>query len=142
MGAGLTDEPWVAAVRVLASSISRFSGVPPTERWLTDRLLELSWDPGDAAAAEMSLVASADQMVFTAGLGARFELDPPIQGSAEVEALARAVAAGRLTERVGRWRVRFLIELDDGSELSGSSTPHGPAARGVRRWTSYPAVAR
>ena len=90
--------------------------------WLTDRLLEFVFEPTDRSAATMTLAASSDQMTFIAGRGARFELDAPDRASEEATDLARAVAAGGLTERVGRHRVRFLIDLGNGKEVSGSST--------------------
>jgi hypothetical protein len=122
---------WVEVARQLAASIADFAGVAPRERWLNDRLLEFVFEPSESSSATMTLIASSDELLFFAGCGARFELDGPESASAEAMGLARAVASGRLTERV-RWRrVRFEIELEDGAVVSGSSSL-GPGATGER----------
>jgi hypothetical protein len=39
----------------------------------------------------------------------------------EVRALAEGVAAGKLSETIGRRRVKFRLELADGTVISGTS---------------------
>lgn len=132
---------WVRAARSLAASIGDITMVVPHERWLNDRLLEFRFEPSDQLAATMSLVVSSDQLMFFAGRGTRFELDAPESAAGEAVDLARAVAAGGLTERVGRRRVRFTVDLGDGSEASGSSTIRRDqldAERGTYRYAPYP----
>ena len=133
---------WVSVARGLAASIGDSIEVVPRERWLTKRLLEFVFEPTDRSAATMTLAASSDQMMFFAGRGARFELDGPDRASEEVADLARAVAAGGLTERVGRHRVRFLIDLGNGEEVSGSSTlrrSRWNEEKGTYHYAPYPA---
>lgn len=132
---------WVRAARSLAASIGDITMVVPRERWLNDRLLEFRFEPSDQLAATMSLVVSPDQLTFFAGRGTRFELGAPERAAGEAADLARAVAAGGLTERVGRHRVRFIVDLGDGKEASGSSTirrDQRDAERGTYRYAPYP----
>ncbi len=89
----------------------------------------------------MSLVVSSEQLMFFAGRGTWFELGALDCAAGEAADLARAVAAGGLTERVGRHRVRFTVDLGDGNEASGSSTIRRDqldAERGTYRYAPYP----
>jgi len=132
---------WVRAARTLALSVGDFTMVLPHERWLNDRLMEFTFEPSDPLAATMILVASPNQLIFFAGRGTRFELESPARAAGEAEDLARAVAAGRLTERVGRHRVRFEVDLGDGNEASGSSTirrDQRDVEGGTYRYAPYP----
>lgn len=132
---------WISAARTLAASVGDFTMVVPHERWLNDRLLEFTFEPSDQLAATMIVVASPDQLMFFAGRGTRFELDAPERAAGEAEDLARAVSAGGLTERVGRHRVRFVVDLGDGNEASGSSTirrDQRDVERGTYRYAPYP----
>lgn len=134
---------WVRSARVLVESISEFTHVVPRERWRTDRLLEFVFEPSNPMAATMELLASSDQMFFFAGRGARVEMVGPEHAANEVEELARAIAAGRLTEVVGRRRVRFVISLGNGTEISGSSslrTDRQDEIPGEYHYARYPEV--
>lgn len=133
---------WVRLARALAASLGDVTMVVPHERWLNDRLVEFRFEPSDPSAATMSLVSSPEQLMFFAGRGTRFELGAPERAASEASDLARAVAAGGLTERVGRHRVRFVIDLGDAGKASGSSTIRGgqrEAKRGTYHYMPYSA---
>lgn len=132
---------WVSTARTLVAAVGDFTMVVPRERWLNDRLLEFTFEPDDQLAATMILVASPDQLMFFAGRGTRFELDASERAAGEAKDLARAVAAGGLTETVGRHRVRFVVDFGDGNQASGSSTIRGDqrdVERGTYRYAPYP----
>jgi hypothetical protein len=132
---------WVEVTHQLAASIADFTRIAPRGRWLNDRLLEFVFDPADCSAATMTLIASSDQLLFFAGRGARLELDGPMDASAEVMSLARAVASGRLIERVRGRRARFEIELESGEVVTGSSDIRDGTTgdRGTHVYTPYTA---
>lgn len=134
---------WVASARELAALIADITQVAPREQWLTDRLLEFKFEPSDPAAATIELVASSHDAIFSAGRATRFELDGPKAAQEKVAALSRAVAAGRLVETIRRHRVRYRIDLGDGSKMSGSSSlsvDRREEKPGTYRYGPYPEV--
>jgi hypothetical protein len=105
----------------LAGSVTAVTGVERIVRWHTGRLVEYRFVPPKEGSAAISLVVSAGEVVFGAGKGARVELGPPGDCVEEVRALARGVAAGKLSETIGPRRVKFRLELVDGTAISGTS---------------------
>lgn len=128
---------WVERTRQAEAAITDFSHVEPSEQWLTDKLLEIKFEWNDPSVAAMRLVASPYELFFFAGCGTRLELDRPEDSWSEAVRLAKAVAAGGLTERVGRFNIRFAIDLPDGEVVRGSSCSFKRIQSGERGTYSY-----
>ena len=134
---------WVEGTRQAVAAVTDFSHVEPFEQWLTDGLLEIKVEWNDPSVAVMRLLASPYQLFFFAGCGTRLELDRPEDSWTEAVRLAKGVAAGGLTERVGRFRIRFAINLPDGEVIRGSSCSFKrtqPGERGTHCYAPYPAI--
>ncbi len=130
---------WVEDARRAASEVGSDIGVEADETWLTDRLIQFSFRPGNDAAATILLMASRDETIFCAGTGTRVELDAPSRSSGELRQLARAVASGRLVEVVGGRKVKFRLDLDD-KVIAGTATwerSRGTGS-GKREYAPYP----
>lgn len=132
-------DAWVSDAQHLARSVAAVTGVTPEVTWHTDRLVEYRFVPPNDAAAPLSLFVSASEVVFVAGAGARVELGRPSDCVDEVEDLARSVAAGKLSEIIEPRRVKFFLDLGDGTESSGTSRLRRDKRRGPRRSVTYEA---
>lgn len=113
---------WRDEARQLAASVERITSIPPSETWLTDRLVEFRYLPARSDAAPISLAISEVEVVFGAGRGTRVELDGPAASSQEVESLASAVALGHLSEVVNKRRVTFVLRPPDRPVIKGTSS--------------------
>lgn len=112
---------WEEAASELAASLQEITSVVPSVRQLTDRLIAFTYEPATDDAAPITLIVSEHEVIFSAGHGTQFELGPQGESSDEVLQLARSVARGRLTETIKRNRVKFVLELDNGTTVSGTS---------------------
>ena len=86
-------------------------------------------------ATEIRLALSERELILSAGSGTRFELGPLPSSKGEALELARAVAAGDLTESIGRAVTRFDLQLADGSTRRGRTVRAAGLMRGRRRRT-------
>lgn len=131
---------WEKEAMRIAAAIADVTSIAPREVQLNDRLIEFTYQPANQDAAAMSVFVSSSEVIFCAGEGTRFELGGPLEAAAEVEQLARSVAAGRLKEILEGRKVRFVLELEDGSEVSGTTNLHNlrPKVRSrVIEYSSY-----
>src|SRR6266511_2305697 len=113
------DETWESRAAALAEKIAQDVSASVEHERLTDKLRVFTFKPKNQDAAEMSIVVSAYEVIFSAGRGTRFELDPLPGSEKRVVALARAIASGGLSERVWPGRVKFELRLEDGTVLRG-----------------------
>ena len=132
---------WEQEATALVEQIrSAFRLAVKSER-LTDRLLELRLTPLSGESTPIALVISADQVIFSAGDGTRFELPPLPDSTSELVRLVKGVAHGGLTETMQRGRVSFELRLDDGIVLTGASSrlssPSGTGGRRVIHYEGY-----
>ncbi len=111
--------------RGLAEAVGAAILVPPREVFLNDRLLQFTFDPPNAAAASLMLIASEAELIVCAGRGTRFELSALPASASEALQIAEAVGSGRLRETLKGPRVTFELVLDDGRELAGRSNTVG-----------------
>jgi hypothetical protein len=116
---------WIDIARGVAETVGTATSVNPREAFLNDRLVQFTYDPPNADAAPLMLIASESELIVCAGRGTRFELPALPTSATEALQIVEAVASGRLTERVKGSRVTFELLLDDGSELSGQSNMAG-----------------
>jgi hypothetical protein len=91
------------------------------KRRLSEKLIEFRFTPLNPGGAEMSLIVSPSESIFSAGRGARFELPALPQSESRILSLASAVVRGMLIEYVGRGLVAFSLELADGTIVDGKS---------------------
>lgn len=131
------SEQWVDANTELAEQIASFISARLETRRLTDKLLELTFEPSNGDAAGMTIVASSSEVVFMAGRSVRFELDALPRSETRVWDLVRAIAGGGLTEHISPGRIRFKLRLPDGTEVKGGSIMSLLPRRGARTSTTY-----
>jgi hypothetical protein len=117
------DQDWEQAVDVLVDRIEQELPTMVTRSWLSGKLLELKLSSDHDGAAQMNITVSSSEVIFTAGRGTRFELDPLPGSAAEVLQLVRSVSSGHLTEEIRRGVVTFKLRLDDQTVLTGRSSP-------------------
>ena len=124
---------WEDDAHRLAAAVARITSVAPSETWLTDRLVEFRYVPPNSDAATISIIVSEIEVIFGAGRGTRAELDGPASSASEVETLADAVAAGRLSEVVTKKQIAFEVRPNGLPPIRGKSgylggklpPPHG-----------------
>ncbi len=131
------DQDWEQAVDTLAEQIEQELPTVVTRSRLSGKLLELELSPDHEGAAEMKITVSPFEVIFTAGRGTRFELDPLPGSAAEVQQLVRSVSSGHLTEQIHRGAVTFKLLLDDQTVLTGRSSPGLISRSGEPRAIEY-----
>ncbi len=134
---------WEARAAALAEQIAQAVSAESERTRLTSKLLEFTFKPSNDNAAEMGFVVSPHELIFSAGPGARFELDALPASENRVLELALAIAGGGLEERLWPGRVKFELRLQDGTVVTGGSTssliPRPGKSRAVR-YASYDRV--
>jgi hypothetical protein len=115
------DQDWEQAVDALVDRIEQELPAVVTRSRLSGKLLELKLSSNHDGAAQMNIIVSSSEVIFTAGRGTRFELDPLPGSAAEVLRLVRSVSSGHLTEEIRRGVVTFKLRLDDQTVLTGRS---------------------
>jgi hypothetical protein len=116
------DQDWEQAANALADQIGQELSTEVIRGRLSGKLLELKLNPDKDGAAQMNITVSPSEVIFTAGRGTRFELDPLPGSEAEILQLVRSVSSGHLTERVHRGVVTFKLRIDEQTVLTGRSS--------------------
>lgn len=137
VGSNVSDA-WEALSEALAERLSRGLGAELARRRLTDRLLEFKFKPSRAGATEIGLVTSPDEAILSAGAGTRFELDGLPGSEDRIMLLARAIAAGGLSETIWPHRVRFELRMESGELLRGGTRDGLLPRPGRSRQVEYP----
>jgi hypothetical protein len=117
----IMDIDWEQAANALAEQIGKRVSTGVTRSRLSGQLVELRIDPDSDGAAQMKIVVSPSEVIFTAGRGTRFELGRLPDSEAETLQLVRSVSSGHLTEHVRRGVVTFKLRLDEQTVLTGRS---------------------
>lgn len=136
----LVTASWRLGAERLAEAVARQVGVVPSKTELSDQLVQFVFDAASLEAARISLVISEHEAILAAGYGAQFELGRGVDDELEIVVLARSVAEGGLSEKVGRYKAKYWLELSEGEVVSGSVNylrPFPAEARGFRRYAPF-----
>jgi hypothetical protein len=115
------DSSWLVEADKLARQIAEMTDVDFERTLLTEKLCEYQFESGNPDSASIKVLVSPFAIIVSAGRGTQFELDASQDGRAEALLQSKAIAAGRLKERVWPNRVRFELELEDGRVLKGGA---------------------
>jgi hypothetical protein len=112
---------WIVEADELSQQLVKITGAEFERGYLTDRLLQYTFRPSNPRAATLVVVVSPHEVIVAAGRGAQFDLDALPGGRDRAIEIARAVAAGGLTERLSLHSVRFELKLTEGRTLKGGN---------------------
>jgi len=124
---------WESFARTLVADLAGEFGGNVEESRFTERLLNFEIVPPNPRATGIGVLVSPGEVVVFAGEGSRFELPALPGGSTEVDAVARAIAKGRLSELLQGRRIQGTLVLEDGRVLQ--SDVWGAQQRPVKKRT-------